>query len=203
MVKMLAEHSKEEELPTATVWPVVASKLVVVVVAQEAALGVHDLVERDALRQAHAAQHVVERGRLAVVAAVLRRGAADRVGPGAGVGALPDAVVAVDEGVVQEEDGVLRRRLHVGHDPTDGVVAVRVGAQERAVVHVLKVVVRVARVDEARRDRRARLLVDAARQAVLRVRAAGTDIELHVGELLHLRLVASRRLGKRSYSLRW
>lgn len=68
-------------------------------------------------------QHVVHRDGGARVGGV---GAAVDGGGARGVGVLPDAERVVDEQVVQEEDGVAGRGLHLRHDGADAVVAVGV-----------------------------------------------------------------------------
>jgi hypothetical protein len=90
---------------------------------------------------------------------------------------LPDAIIAIDEGVMQPEHGIPGARVHVGHDGADAVVAPRVRAPLGATRHARVVRVRVARVDDVGVGVGGELAVAVARQAVRPVVTAGADVE--------------------------
>jgi hypothetical protein len=149
------------------------------VIAEEATLGIRDLLHGDTGVEIEGAQHVIEAvARAAASLLVLLAGGGSVTIEGVGAvgrgGALPNAPVAVDKVVVQEEGRVAGRRAHVVLDAAaDGVVAEAVHAQEDALLHLIGS----AGIDIAAGDLAGDLLVAAARQAVVGVPAAGADMQ--------------------------
>lgn len=97
---------------------------------------------------------------------------------------MPDAEVAVDEGVVQPEDGVGGRGIRVAHDGSDAVVAVGVSTTLRAPCHLRKGAVLVAAVYHGRVGVGQGGAVAVAGETVASVGCAGSDVDGEVGELL-------------------
>jgi hypothetical protein len=97
---------------------------------------------------------------------------------------LPDAEVAVDEAVVQEEDGVGGGSVGVLHDGADTVVAPGVGTSLGARGHVRVRAARVAGVDDGVACVDGLGVVAVAREAVALVARAGADVDGEAGELL-------------------
>jgi hypothetical protein len=100
------------------------------------------------------------------------------------VSVLPRPEVAVDEEVVQEENGIGWRRGYVSHDGADAVVPVRVRAQLGAVLHVRISRAGVARVDKVGVALCRQGLIDSPRQAVVRVARAGPNVANGIGKAL-------------------
>jgi hypothetical protein len=154
------------------------------VVAQEATLGIHNLIGRDIRIKSQRGENIVECRRLATTAAILSRIASYGISTIRRIRALPDTPIAIDKPVMQEESRIAGGRLHVAHDTADRVVPVPVGSGVAAALHVVEVGVGITGINEARRHSRRCLLVDTPGQTVVGVTASGTDMELGIGELL-------------------
>lgn len=120
-----------------------SATLVIVLVAQRAGHGVQDIPN------AHGRTEVINIDcSIQPKLVTLRIGSGDLCDAGVTAVVLPDAEVAVDEAVVQEEDRVGRGSVGVLHDGADAVVAPGVGTSLGARGHVRVRAARVAGVDD-------------------------------------------------------
>ena len=153
--------------------------LVVVLVAQGAGHGVQDIPD------AHGRTEVINVNRsIQPKLVTLRIGSGDLRDTGVTAVVLPDAEVAVDEAVVQEEDGVGGGSVGVLHDGADAVVAPGVGTTLGARRHIWIRAARVAGVDDGVAGVDGLGVVAVAREAVALVARAGADVDGKAGELL-------------------
>jgi hypothetical protein len=97
---------------------------------------------------------------------------------------LPDAEVPVDEGVVQEEDGVGRGSVGVLHHRSDPVVSPGVCATFGAARHVRVVPFVVAAIDQRGRTVLSRTVVVVASKTMKVVIRARAHIDSQIGKLL-------------------
>jgi hypothetical protein len=102
---------------------------------------------------------------------------------------LPDTEVAVDESVVEEEDGVSGRRIHILHDGTDTVVTPGVCSAFRASSHVGVGGAGVAAVDHLCVRIYGFAVVIVTGEAVSAVSGAWANVEGETGEFLASLLV--------------
>lgn len=153
--------------------------LVVVLVAQGGRLSVEDVPDADSGAEI---VHIDGGVKAELVALGVRAGDLGDAGVAAVV--LPDAEVAVDEGVVQEEDGVGGGGVGVLHDGTDTVVAPGVSTAFSARGHVRVRGARVAGVDDGAVGVGCAAIISVASEAVALVARAGTDVDGKAGELL-------------------
>lgn len=153
--------------------------LVVVLVAQGSGGGVKDVPDLDSGAQAVDIDvHVKSQWAAVDVVAV------DGGGANAGVGVLPDAVVAVDESVVKEEDGVSRRGPGVLHNSTNTVVAPGVGTTLGAFSHASEVTPGIALVNVGLVAVGGLGTIASTGETMELVALAGTNVKSKVGELL-------------------
>jgi hypothetical protein len=151
---------------------------VVVLVAQRRARRVQDIPDPDSRADIVHVHGGVQGERVARLVSSINVAQTERVL------VLPDAEVAVDEGVVQEEDGVGGRAVRVGHDSADAVVAPRVRGTLRAAGHVAVCALVVASVNHTLVGVGGGRVVVVAGKAMKLVAGAGTDVDGEVGELL-------------------
>lgn len=97
---------------------------------------------------------------------------------------LPDAEVAVNEEVVQPEDGVGRRGKGILHDSSDTVMTPGVRSSLRALSHAGIIAKGVALVDVCLVAVGGLSAVTIARKTMDLVALAGTNVECEIGELL-------------------
>jgi hypothetical protein len=119
------------------------ANLVVVLVAQRLARRVQDVPDANSRADVIDVDSGVQGERVARLVGSINVAQTERVL------VLPDAEVAVDEGVVQEEDGVGRRSVCVGHDSADTVVTPGVRGALGALGHVAVSALAVAAVNHA------------------------------------------------------
>lgn len=118
--------------------------LVAVLVAQRGARGVEDIPNADR------GPHIIDIDRGIEGEGVSSLVVAGDAGGAGRVGVLPDAEVAVDEGVVQPEDRVGRRCVDVLHDGSDTVVTPGVRPSLSAISHAVEIAESIALVDVGR-----------------------------------------------------
>lgn len=153
--------------------------LVVVLVAQRAGHGVQDIPDT------HGRTEVINVNcSIKPKLVTLRIGSGDLRDAGVAAVVLPDAEVAVDKTVVQEEDGVGGGSVGILHDGADTIVAPGVGTSLGARGHVRVRAARVAGVDDGVACVDGLGVVAVAREAVALVARAGTDVDGEAGELL-------------------
>lgn len=156
------------------------SRLVAVLVAH----GVADCVHH--IANLHVGPEVVQNDRGVHGKRCVASSSAVNVASAGTVGVLPDAEVTVNHAVVEPEDWVTGRSIHVAHDAADTVVPVGVRALLSALGEVLVVLQRLATVDDVGVDLGQVVVVAVAREAVVLVGGAGTgaNVQGKVGELL-------------------
>jgi hypothetical protein len=155
-------------------------RLVVVLVAQGCASSIEDVPDTDGGAEVVHVDGGVQGERVACLV-----GAVDRLGTRRGL-VLPDAEVAVNEAVVQPEDGVRGRAVGVLHDSTDTVVSPSVGRTLGATGHAGVVVLVVATIHELGTGVDSLGVIVVTGKTMEVVVCAGTDVDSQVSELLSL-----------------
>lgn len=97
---------------------------------------------------------------------------------------LPDAEVAVDEGVVQEEDWVGGRGIHILHNSANTIVTPGMSTSFSASSHISVCGTAVASINHGVSSVGGLRVVSVARQAVTAVAASRADVNGEVGKLL-------------------
>lgn len=152
--------------------------LVVVLVAQGCARGVENVPDAHGRAEIVHVNSGVQAKRVACLV-----GSVNGLQTGRGL-VLPDTEVAVNEAVVQPEDGVCGRAIGVLHDSTNTVVSPSVRTTLGATGHTSIVALVVATIDVLRATVDSLRVVIVTGKAMEVVVRAGTDIDGQVGKLL-------------------
>jgi hypothetical protein len=170
-------------------------RLVVVLVAQGCASSIEDVPDADGGAEVVHIDGGVQGKRVACLV-----GAVNSLGTRSGL-VLPDAEVAVDEAMVQPEDGVSRRAVGVLHDSTDTIVSPSVRRTLGATGHAGIIVLVVATVDELGAGVDGLGVVIVTGKAMEVVVCAGTNVNCQVGELLYLVNYGSGKGDQSAYAV--
>lgn len=152
--------------------------LVVVLVAEGRALGVEDIPDADSGAEVVDVDSSVEAQLVALAVS-----AGDLSDAGVAAVVLPDAEVAVDKSVVQEEDRVGGRGVGVLHDRANTVVAPSVGTTLSAGGHIGVGGTRVAGIDDGGARVGSLGVITVTGETVTLVARAGTDVDGETSEL--------------------